>query len=407
VAAPDVDRVRFTQLMRTGPYRWLWLADAQSNLGDQLARVALAVLVYQQTGSDLLTSSTYALTFLPTLLGGVLLSGIADRYSRRSVMVTCDLVRAALLALMAVPHMPLAGVISLLVVAVLLGSPFNAAQAAVLPDLLDGERYTGAMALKSITSQLAQLAGFAGGGVLIAALGPRIGLTIDAVTFAGSAVIVQCALTRHPLALRKSATQPVPYLDALRRAVRLVTGDPRLMCWLGLALLVGFYVVPEGIAAPLAASVDIGTTGVGIIMAAAPAGTALGAFLFVRFVPPSVRARAVGPLAAATGLPMAAFVLKPDAHAAVGLLFVSGVFTAYLVEAVSSFTRTVPTDMRGQVVGLAASTFLVVQGLGLMLAGVSSDLVGPAPTIAVSGTLGVVLGAVLSARLRSVHSSPR
>ena len=51
------------------------------------ARVALSVLVFQRTDSAFLTGLTYALTFVPALVGGILLSGLGDRYPRREVMV--------------------------------------------------------------------------------------------------------------------------------------------------------------------------------------------------------------------------------------------------------------------------------------------------------------------------------
>ena len=68
-------RVSFLDALRVPEFRVLWLADAQSMAGDQLARVALSVLVFERTSSALLTALTYALTFLPALIGGALLSG--------------------------------------------------------------------------------------------------------------------------------------------------------------------------------------------------------------------------------------------------------------------------------------------------------------------------------------------
>ncbi len=84
----------------------------QSLVGDQLARVALSVLVFTQTGSGLLTAGVYALTYLPSLLGSILLGSLADRMPRRALLVTGDLVRAVLLAVMALPGVPL-GVVHL------------------------------------------------------------------------------------------------------------------------------------------------------------------------------------------------------------------------------------------------------------------------------------------------------
>src|SRR4051794_35030538 len=75
-------------------FRALWLSQALSRVGDQLAAVALSVLVYARTGSTLATAATYAVGFLPALVGGPLLAGLADTLPRRSVMVGCDLLRA-------------------------------------------------------------------------------------------------------------------------------------------------------------------------------------------------------------------------------------------------------------------------------------------------------------------------
>src|SRR3978361_2570218 len=96
------ERVTFAAVLRVREFRVLWLADAQSAIGDQIARVALSVLVFERTESAVLTALAYALTFVPAMLGGVLLSGLADRLPRRPVMVGCDLIRAGLLACVAV-----------------------------------------------------------------------------------------------------------------------------------------------------------------------------------------------------------------------------------------------------------------------------------------------------------------
>jgi len=84
-------RVTFTDVLRVREFRILWLADAQSSAGDQIGRVALSVLVFERTSSAVLTAVAYALTFLPALIGGALLSSLADRLPRRRVMVLADL----------------------------------------------------------------------------------------------------------------------------------------------------------------------------------------------------------------------------------------------------------------------------------------------------------------------------
>lgn len=152
----------FREVFAVGEFRVLWLAELQSSVGDQLARVALSILVFHRTGSAALTAITYALTQLPDLVAGPLLSGLADRYPRRRLMVTCDLARAALVAIMAIPQAPLALVAALLVAVQLFNAPFTAAQAATMPIVLDADRYVVGQAIRQITRQAGLVAGFAG-----------------------------------------------------------------------------------------------------------------------------------------------------------------------------------------------------------------------------------------------------
>ncbi|MBO0773644.1 MAG: MFS transporter, partial [Actinobacteria bacterium] len=88
--------VSYRDVFAVREFRALWGAQALSYLGDQFAQVAIAILVYSRTGSAFLTGLAYALTYLPPLVGGPLLSGLADLFPRRLVMLVLDLVRAAL-----------------------------------------------------------------------------------------------------------------------------------------------------------------------------------------------------------------------------------------------------------------------------------------------------------------------
>jgi MFS family permease len=175
-------------------FRLIWLAYAQSVMGDQLARVALSVLVYHRTGSAAWTAAAYALTYLPALISGILLSGLADRYPRRSVMIVTDLARAALVVVMAIPPVPLPALAGLLVVVQLAEAPFIAAQRTMLPAILGEHRYEQSQRILLITYQTGQLVGFAAAGLLVAWLGPHVSLAIDAATFFASAALISAGV---------------------------------------------------------------------------------------------------------------------------------------------------------------------------------------------------------------------
>ena len=400
-------RVTFADVLRIREFRVLWMADAQSAIGDQIARVALSVLVFERTASALLTALAYALTFAPAILGGVLLSGLADRLPRRRVMIGCDVIRAVLLGCMAIPRVPIWLLCALLVVAVLTESPFMAAESSLMPIILDDEQYVVGTGLRTITNQLAQLAGFAGGGLVIALIGARAGLAIDAATFAVSAVLIRLAVKARPAAVAQPAAHQKTgpgLLTGLSSGLRLIFGDPGLRTLIGLSWLAGLYVVPEGVAAPYAKDLDHGAVAIGLLMAAMPAGTAVGTYLWVRFVPTVKRARWMGSMAVAVGVPLALCGLHPNLVLSLLLWTVSGLFFGYQVQVITEFVRTVPDQQRGQAIGIASSGLLAVQGFGVLLGGAVAGLWGVNAAVAGAGLLGAVLAVGLSLSWRRAAS---
>jgi len=105
--APEA-RSSYREVFAIGEFRALWSAQVLSFAGDQFAQVAIAILVYGRTQSPFLTALAYALTYLPPIAGGPLLSGLADLFPRRRVMIVCDLFRVGTVGLMAIPGLSLA-----------------------------------------------------------------------------------------------------------------------------------------------------------------------------------------------------------------------------------------------------------------------------------------------------------
>jgi predicted MFS family arabinose efflux permease len=384
-------------------FRWLWTAGVQSLLGDQLARVALSVLVFERTNSTLLTAAVYALTFLPAFFGGLLLGGLADRYPRRRVLIGCDVVRAVLVAAMALPGTPLLAVSGLLTLATLVGAPFKAAEPALLADIFTDDRYVTALGLRTATYQASQLVGFAIGGAAVAVVGPRAALAIDATSFAVSAVVLRWGLGQRPAA-RTNAQEP--RLSGLLGGVRLVAGNRQLRLLLSLSWLAGLWVVPEGLAVPYAAAVGAGPAGVGWLLAANPAGNVVGALLLSRWVRPAMRATLLGPLAVAAGLPLVFCAFRPGLLVTVGLWALAGFCSAYQVQLIAEYIGATPDGLRGQAIGVASAGLLAAQGVGLLAGGAIAQAWAVFPTIAVTGAAGVPLASALAIRrARSNHTA--
>src|SRR5215470_15199415 len=114
MSGDDGTRVGFGAALRSREFRALLASQLVSVTGTSVAAVALTILVYRRTGSPLLASLTFALGFLPFLLGGGLLSSVVYRLRPRRLVVSCDLASTVLAATMAVPSIPLPALFALL-----------------------------------------------------------------------------------------------------------------------------------------------------------------------------------------------------------------------------------------------------------------------------------------------------
>jgi predicted MFS family arabinose efflux permease len=383
------DRPGLRSTLANREFRTVWLAEAQSTLGDQLTTVALALIVYGRTGSALLAAIAYALTFLPALAGGLGLAQLADRYPRRTVLAGSAAVQAVFVGVMAVPGMPLVPLCVLVVLARLAGAPSNAAQNALTREIFDSdELYLRSQDIRGITTNTAMLLGLACGGFLVTTAGPSVALAIDA-TFAVSAFALHRWVAARPAADNGDGSW--------FGAIRWVAGQRRLRVLLGLSWLVGLAVIPEGLVAPLAREIGAPDQAVGWLLAADPLGFVVGVFLMSRYVSATTRKRALGVLAIVPTACLLVFSVRPDLVLSLVALAAAGAAGAYIVTVGASFITWVPNELRGGAGGLYRTGLRVAQGVGVALGGAVAQWLGSATTaITIAGAAGVVLGIPLA-----------
>lgn len=380
---------RYRALLQVREYRALVAADVFSLLGDQLAAVALAVLIYQRTGSALLAALGYATTYAPWLLGGPMLAAIADRLPSRRVLVGIDLSRAVLIGLAAVPGMPLLVLGGLLLCSSMLSPPFRSARASLVPQVLPDDRYPLALSLQEALHQSSQLIGFVAGGALVAILSAHGALAVDSATFLVSAVVLLRGLTPRPPSLSKEKQTSL-----LRESVdglRLVAGNPLLRRPLQLAMVGSMYViVPEAIAPAYAARLGGGAVTVGLIMASVASGSLIGALVMGRWVPAALRQRVLYPVAIAGTLPLLATLLDPGLLTCLGLFTAAGACTAFQVPANAAFAAAVPPEARARAFGVAITGMMGAQLVGIVAGGAAAQVLAPSRVVAGAGLVGLL-----------------
>lgn len=406
--AHEADRsATYREVFAVGEFRALFSAYLLSLVGDQLAKVALSILVFQRTNSALLAAVTFAVGYLPWLIGGPLLSAYADRLPRRLVLIACDVARFVLIGLMVIPGIPLWMLVTMLFVASLLTPPFEAARSALLPEVLDGDKYAVGISVSNMTSQLAQIAGFAAGGALVTVVGARGALAIDAVTFVLSAVLIVLGVRQRPAPTRAAGAKDRSLLADSAEGLRfIVSNRPLLTLVLLLWTTLAFAYAQEGLAVPFAGELGGGAPTVGLLLAANPVGMFIGGVLIGRFTRPRARERLMRPLAVLSLLAILPAAFIDSAPVVMVLYALSGLGTAFMIPLNVQLVQAVPAELRGRVFGVANTGLQAAQGLSVVLAGLVAEALSSGTVVSLSGAIGLVLVGLLIAGRRSAVARP-
>ena len=390
----------YRSVFAVSEFRALWFAYVLSAGGDRVALVAMTLLVYARTKSPFLAAITFASGFVPYLLGGLFLSGLADRLPRRTVMVACDAARALLVGAMLLPHMSLGALIALLYIVTVIQPPFDAARSAIVRDMMDASRYPLAMAVLQSTSRAVFVGGAALGGLVVAVFGARPALAADALTFVGSGLLVLLGTRARPAAASPGGSGGESPLAQLAGGMRLVFGDPALRTLIGLAWLAAFYEVPEGLAAPYAASLKGGAVAAGLLIAFSQLGAAVAAPVFIKKIGPLTRLKWMGPMTVLTCGILAVTILRPNLEVSMAIFALSNTFAMYQIAANTAFVERIPNERRAQAFGLANAGLIVGQGVAFAIAGAAAEVVPPSTVVALSGGLGALIACGLALRWR-------
>ena len=358
--APEPDTsVTFRDLFAAREYRAVYVSLVVNWLGDYLARAAIMVLVYQQSRSVLLSAASFAISYLPWIVGGPFLAALAERYPYRRVLIVADLTRAVPIALIALPGMPIYAILVLLFVAMLGAPPTQAARSALLPLILDRRRLVTGLAVNASTSQAAQVFGYLFGALVATGINARLCIALDAISFVISAAIIAFWVEPRPAAA--GPEQRKHLLRETGEGFRLVFGTPLLRSIaLTVFALTTFTILPEGLAAGWAALFhhDPSARGFdqGLIMAAGPVGFVIGGLAVGRLVRPTGRGRLVKPFAVLAPLALALTMFAPNAGTVAALAVVSGIAQGGLMPTLNGeFVLALPHGYR-------ARAYAVMQG---------------------------------------------
>ncbi|MBU0502886.1 MAG: MFS transporter [Candidatus Omnitrophota bacterium] len=185
----------FRKILKNRNFFLLWIGQIISQLGDRLGQMALIALVYSRTpGSAIEIAKILSFTIIPVFIIGPIAGVYVDRWNRRRVMYTCDLLRAALvltIPLFLFYSKNLTWVIYLIIFLVFsIGRFFVPAKLSIIPDLVDKKDLLMANSLVNTTGMIAAILGFGVSGVIVEWVGAKSGFYLDSLSFLISGLLI-------------------------------------------------------------------------------------------------------------------------------------------------------------------------------------------------------------------------
>ena len=386
--------------LRLPGFRQLTFAYTVNELGNWLGEIALAVLVFDKTGSPLATAALFiGMQFMPAFLSQALVARIETAGSRVGLPAIYALEGAAFVALAAIAdNFMLAAVI---VIATLDGTLSVAGKAftraAVVSVLAPAGQLREGNALMNIAFAAVSALGPLLAGLAVAGVGARTALLLDAASFALVALIMLLARS-----LPDVKADPEPWWKRLREGFSYVGGSPilkRLIWAQSIAFVFFAAVIPIEIVYAKE-TLHAGDSGYGALLAAWGVGMVIGSFLFAG----ARRARLDVLLLISTVTIGGAYLAMSAAGtitvaclaAAVGGIG-NGVQWVAILSAIQNLTA---DRYQARVIGLLESSGRAMPGVGFLLGGAMAFLFDPRASFVLAGIGVLVVVAAATPMLR-------
>jgi len=277
--------IGYVQLLNNNrSFRQLWLGQVVSQMGDWFDTIALYTIILHLTGSGRDIGLLLVARFVPSFLFGPLSGVVADRFSRRSIMIISDLLRAiVVLGFLFVKRADQLWIIYVLTVFQLgLSTFFEPAKTAAIPSIVSERELITANAISSVTWSVMLTLGAAIGGLITGWFGTNAAFILDALSYLLSAALIASIKVpkrkkrpRQKLSLGRilgvtETLEGVSYVKRRPRVLALLLVKPAWGLGGGILTLLpvfGERIFPVGKSA---------ATGIGVLFAARGIGTAVG-----------------------------------------------------------------------------------------------------------------------------------
>ncbi len=370
-----------------------------SQIGSSVYGVGILFWIKQSTGSATLMGLLYMVGMIPGVLLGPLGGTIADRYSRKKIIVLSDMITGGLLLGMAavmlwVPEETELIIILLFVAIFLFGSLgafFQPAVNAAIPDLVPLHRLEAANGLLQSSLQIAFIVGQCFGGLLFAMLGAPVLMLINGICFLLS------ALSETFMTIAPKKVVPKEGWRATISSFKAETWEgfhyvrlkPGLLDVFVIKGVTTFFIAPLGVLLPFFVEDTLQSTPAwyGYLMAGLAFGVIVGSALSaVFYIAPAIKGKLVAGALILFSLCFIGVGYSQTVVTALFVLMAMGVCSGLVHLLINSvIQRSTPGEIRGRVFGLLTTATVALTPISMGLAGILADLVNHNITLIYTG----------------------
>jgi len=392
--------MEFLDLLRDNRnYRFTWMGQVVSEIGDHFNNIAVFSLVLANTGSGMMIAGVMLSRAIPAVMAGPLAGVLLDRMDRKRIMITSDLVRAVV-AVGFILTITAKGTTLLYLFSALLmlASPFfTSGRSSILPTIASKKELHTANSLTQTTQWATLTLGTFLGGTSVAQFGYRIAFVLNAFSFLFSAWCISRLKVKHgsfrPQRKSLTETDVVKPWHEYAEGLRYMRGTPLL---LGIALIsVGW--ATGGGAAQILFSLfgelvfKRGPSGIGIIWASAGVGLLIGGTIAHQLGKRLGFESYKKTIIIAYALHGTTYVIFSQMQSFAGaLIFIALSRASVAISSVLNFgqlLRHVSDEYRGRVFSTIETVQWSVMMLSMMAAGIASQHTSPRTIGAVAGVL--------------------
>jgi len=387
--------------LRSRDYRLFWSGSFVANIGLWMQQIALGWLVYGMTRSASWLGTIGFCGNMPVLVLGLVGGAIADRASRRTIMLGTQSVLAmtalALALLTATGHLTVWHVIGIAMVAGTASALYAPAMQAMIPSLVGPAELLDAISLNAVQFNLARTLGPAIAGLVYGTIGAAGCFALNASGF----LVLTLLLARIRLP-RRPVGAPPSVARALAEGLGYARAHPVIGPALLLTAVMSLFGFPYIILLPALARDALGLTqasGLGYLMAAVGAGAVVGGLGLALAGDLPRKGLVAAASAIAFGAVLAAFAVVRSVQGTALLLFTMGILqTACVASLNTTIQLAVHDGMRGRVMSMMTVFLFGFATVGGLLVGALGDRIGVPSALAGGGVVIMLAAAALLVR---------